>query len=78
MPFGCNLLELVERREFTPVTFETARPQIEQFLFREKMDAEYASWIDKLREQVYIERKGIYAETTRLGADGGSRSALGP
>jgi peptidyl-prolyl cis-trans isomerase SurA len=67
MSFGCNLLMVVERREFRPMTFEQARPELEQQIFGRKMEAEYVLWIEKLREQVYIERKGVYAEATRLG-----------
>lgn len=66
MSFGCNLLRVVERREFQPVTFEQARPAIEQAIFGQKMEQEYTTWIDKLREQVYVDRKGTYAEATRL------------
>ena len=66
MSFGCNLLMVVERREFHPVTYEQARPALEQQLFAQKMEKEYLLWIDKLREQVYIQRKGVYAEATRL------------
>lgn len=66
MSFGCNLLEVVDRREFQPVSFEQARPAIEQQLFAQKMEQEYMIWIEKMREQVYIERKGVYAEATRL------------
>lgn len=66
MPFGCNLLMVVDRRDFQPVTFEQARPSLEQALFGQKMEQEYNSWMEKLREQVYIERKGTYAEATRL------------
>jgi peptidyl-prolyl cis-trans isomerase SurA len=67
MSFGCNLLMVVERREFRPMTFEQARPELEQQIFGRKMEAEYVLWIEKLRDQVYIERKGVYAEATRLG-----------
>ncbi len=66
MSFGCNLLMVVERRDFEPVTFDQAKPALEQQLFAQKMEKEYLLWIDKLREQVYIERKGMYAEATRL------------
>jgi peptidyl-prolyl cis-trans isomerase SurA len=67
MSFGCNLLMVVERRDFEPLTFEQARPMLEQQLFQRKMEEEYSVWIEKLREQVYIQRKGIYAEATRVG-----------
>ena len=29
MPFGCNLLHLVDRRTFTPITYEQAAPQLQ-------------------------------------------------
>ena len=66
MPFGCNLLMVVERREVSPVTLEQARPAIEQALFAQKMEQEYQNWIEKMRGQIYVERKGTYAEATRL------------
>ena len=64
--FGCNLLQVVDRREYQPVSFEQAVPQLEDQLFRQKMEVEYASWMETLRKEVYIERKGIYAEASRL------------
>lgn len=73
MSFGCNLLMVVERRDFQPVTYEQAKPALEQQLFAQKMEKEYLLWIDKLREQVYIERKGVYAEATRLNDKSASR-----
>ncbi len=66
MPFGCNVLQLVERRSFEPVTFEQATPALQNELFRQKTEAEYVKWVEKLREQTYIERKGAYAASTRL------------
>jgi hypothetical protein len=61
MPFGCNLLELVERREFQPVGFEQAEPQLQNMIFQQKTEIEYAKWLDILRAQTYIERKGAFA-----------------
>jgi parvulin-like peptidyl-prolyl isomerase len=66
MPFGCNVLQLVERREFEPVTLEQAAPALQNELFRQKTEAEYVKWVEKLRSQTYIERKGAYASTTSL------------
>ncbi len=68
MYFGCNILELVDRREFRPVSFLQAKPRLEEALFRQKMDEEYIRWIDKIRQQVYVQKKGIYAESSRLRA----------
>ena len=64
MPFGCNLLELVERRTFRPVMIEDARPQLERELFRTKTGEEYTRWVNALRERTFIERKGIYAASS--------------
>jgi peptidyl-prolyl cis-trans isomerase SurA len=61
MTFGCNLLELVDRRSFQPITFEEAESQLRNMIFQEKTEVEYAKWLDVLREQTYIERKGIFA-----------------
>jgi len=66
MPFGCNLLMVVERREVAPVTLAQVRTTIEQALFAQKMEQEYQEWIEKMRGQIYVERKGVYAEATRL------------
>ena len=61
MPFGCNLLELVDRREFRPVDFEQAKPQLQNMIFQQKTEIEYGNWLDVLRTQTYIERKGAFA-----------------
>jgi peptidyl-prolyl cis-trans isomerase SurA len=60
MPFGCNLLQLVDRREFEPVTFEQAAPQLQNFIFNQKTEVEYTEWLDVLRAQTYIDRKGAF------------------
>jgi len=58
--FGCNLLELVERRGHKPTTFEQAEGILEARLFRERTEEEYAKWLDTLRSQIYVERKGVF------------------
>lgn len=64
MPFGCNLLQLVERRPFQPITLAQARPQIEQEIYRDKTEEEYGKWVTTLRERTYISRMGIYAASS--------------
>jgi peptidyl-prolyl cis-trans isomerase SurA len=64
--WGCNLLKLVDRRAFAPRTYEDVKQELTSELFRQKMEEEYGKWIEELRAQTYIERKGIFAETTRL------------
>ncbi|MCA9512393.1 MAG: SurA N-terminal domain-containing protein [Myxococcales bacterium] len=74
MPFGCNLLEVVERRSFRPVSFEDARPELEQEIGSRKTEQEYVKWIESVRAETYIERKGVYAEGARvLQMQGGRR-----
>ena len=60
MPFGCNILQLVDRRSFAPITFEQAAPQLQTYLFNQKSEEEYGKWLDVLRGQTYIERKGAF------------------
>ncbi len=61
MPFGCNLLQLVDRREFRPVEFEQVEPRLRNTIFQRKTDIEFTKWLDILRAQTYIERKGTFA-----------------
>ncbi|MBW2386564.1 MAG: peptidylprolyl isomerase [Deltaproteobacteria bacterium] len=72
--FGCNLLQLVERRAFRPVTFEEAEEALTAELSRQKMDKEYLDWLETLRQQTFVSRKGLYAEGRRRVEDG----AVGP
>ena len=60
MPFGCNLLQLVDRRRFEPITFEQAAPRLQGYLFNQKTEVEYSKWLDMLRAQTYIEKKGAF------------------
>ena len=64
LPVSCNLLELVERGLFQPLSLEQARPRIHDELVRQKTESEYLRWVNSLREVVYIERKGIYAASS--------------
>lgn len=57
MPFGCNLLQLVDRRDFKRVDYEQARLQLQNVVFQRKTELEYSKWLDVLRNQTYIERK---------------------
>lgn len=64
--FGCNVLQVVERRDFEPIGYEEARERLQAEIFDEKVAEEYAEFIQKLRSQTYIERKGIFSEADRL------------
>ncbi len=61
MPFGCNLLQLVDRREFHPIEFEKVEPRLRNIIFERKTEVEYRKWLDILRAQTYIERRGTFA-----------------
>jgi peptidyl-prolyl cis-trans isomerase SurA len=76
--FGCNLLEVVERRPYEPRAFEQVREQVYQRLFAEKMQREYLKFMDKLREQTYVERKGVFAQAQQGGLFGGSAPGEDP
>ncbi len=73
-PFGCNLLKLVERREFKPVAFAEAETGLKRELHAEKMQDEYQEWMEKLRKDTYVERKGIFADAAQITRSGNSDS----
>jgi peptidyl-prolyl cis-trans isomerase SurA len=60
MPFGCNLLRVVDRRAFERIEFEDAKPQLHNIVFQRKTEAKYVEWLDKLREHTYVERKADF------------------
>ena len=67
MPFGCNLLQVVEKRLYEQITYESARAGLADYLYQKRLGEEYSEFIEELREQTYIERKGIFADAARLG-----------
>ncbi len=68
LPFGCGLMQLVERRKWIPVSYEAAKPLLEQKAFEEKVSVEYRTWMNQLRANTYIERRGYFADAATLGA----------
>ena len=67
LPFGCSVLQLVERREVERLTFEQAKPMLQQELWNRSVEAKYREWIDELRERTYIDRRGHFADAARFG-----------
>jgi peptidyl-prolyl cis-trans isomerase SurA len=57
MPFGCNLLQLVDRREFKRIDYEEAETQLQNMVYQQKTEIEYVKWLEVLRGQTYVERK---------------------
>lgn len=62
MPFGCNVIQLAGRRTYSPVSLQQAEPQLREEISRHKMEKEYMTWLETVRKQTYIARKGIFAE----------------
>ena len=60
--FGCNVLLLAERRPYQPVTYEEAREALRKEIFDKRMEEEYAAFLETLRQQTYVERKGVFAD----------------
>jgi peptidyl-prolyl cis-trans isomerase SurA len=67
LPFGCSVLQLVERRQVERLTFEQAKPALQQELWNRSLESEYREWIDELRERTYIDRRGHFADAARFG-----------
>lgn len=61
MPFGCNLIELVDQRSYTPISYEQAQSPLHGQLFNQQMELEYTKFIEELRADTYIERKDVFA-----------------
>ena len=70
LPFGCSLLQLVERRVLEPVSFEQAKESLSRELWERKLEHEYRTWIEELRGHSYIERHGYFADAAKLGQGG--------
>jgi peptidyl-prolyl cis-trans isomerase SurA len=74
MPFGCTFIELVERREYEPISYEKAKPQLQNEVFDQKVAQEYRTWMEELRAHTFIERRGYFADAAQFGRPGsGSR-----
>ena len=76
LPVGCAVLRLVERREVQPVSFEQAKGRIHQALFEKKFEAEFEAFLEKLRKQTYVERKGVFADMSSAGVSAGADPRL--
>jgi peptidyl-prolyl cis-trans isomerase SurA len=76
LPMGWSLFKLVEVKDYQPVSYEEARPALEMELFEVRMAAEYAKWMEDLREKTFIERRGHFAAAANLGASGRESGAL--
>jgi peptidyl-prolyl cis-trans isomerase SurA len=62
LPFGCCVLKVVERRLFIQVSYETAKPDLQQEIYQQKVSDELRDWLEELREKTFIERRGHFAD----------------
>jgi peptidyl-prolyl cis-trans isomerase SurA len=67
LPFGASLLQLVERRELERLSFEQARPVLQQEIWNVKLEEAYREWMEELRSRTYIDRRGHFADAARFG-----------
>jgi peptidyl-prolyl cis-trans isomerase SurA len=67
LPFGCSIIKLVERKEFEPIGYEQAKPILQMEVFEMKVAEEYRKWMEKLRENTFIERRGYFADAAQFG-----------
>jgi peptidyl-prolyl cis-trans isomerase SurA len=66
LPGGCAVLKLVERRSIEALTYEQAKGPLRSLLAEQAFQEEYVRFIDRLRKQTYVERKGAFAQTSQL------------
>ena len=60
--FGCAIVLVEDRRAFVPLPFDKAKPRLHQILAEQRMAEEYTKFVEKLRSQTYVERKGVFAD----------------
>jgi peptidyl-prolyl cis-trans isomerase SurA len=63
-PFGCSMLQLVERRELEKPSYEKIHDALKEEAFDQKLDARYREWLEELREKTYIDRRGYFADAS--------------
>jgi peptidyl-prolyl cis-trans isomerase SurA len=60
--FGCAVVFVEDRRAFVPLPFEKAKPRLHQALAEQRMAQEYGKFVEKLRSQTYVEKRGVFAD----------------
>ncbi len=66
LPVGCAVVQLVERRKIEALSFEQAKPQLQELMMEQAFQEEYVRFVGRLKKQTYVERKGAFAEMSRL------------
>ena len=79
LPFGCSLLEVVERRAYEFITFEKAQPRLVQELSGAREAELYQEWMKQLRKNTFIERRGQFANVALTAPTGRTgQGTIGP
>jgi peptidyl-prolyl cis-trans isomerase SurA len=60
---GILILRIEDRTEAGQATFDEAKEQIQEFLARPKMEPKYRDFLNKLRQQAFLEIKDGYIDT---------------
>ena len=68
-PFGCSVLQLVERRDMEKPSYEKVHDALKEEAFNHKLEERYRDWLEELRQKTYIDRRGYFAEAAQLGAN---------
>lgn len=63
-PFGCSVLQLVERRELEKPAYDKVHDALREEAFNQKLDERYREWLEELRGKTYIDRRGYFAEAS--------------
>jgi len=71
-PFGCNLLKLVERKAYERTSYETATPELYREIQQRMMETEFVVWMEELRDHIFIQRYGYFADAAKLDATSGN------
>jgi peptidyl-prolyl cis-trans isomerase SurA len=77
LSFGCTIVKLVERKEFTPISYEEARTALYNELFDQRASDAYRNWMEQLRERTFIERRGYFADAARFVSPGDGGAPAG-
>lgn len=56
-PAGYHLFKVEEKKTAEPLTPEQVQVEVERLLYRQKFDALFQQWLDKLKREAYIEIK---------------------
>lgn len=66
LPVGCAAIALVERRAVEALSFEQAKGPLREVLGEQAFQEEYVRFIDRMRKQTYVERRGEFSDAAEM------------